>query len=273
MKYALDHGFAPLAFAAPRYAIAGLAMCVLVACREGSLRVPRGDLRLVVFAAVAGVLANQLALVFALDAAAVSTVALLFGTAPIFIALFAQAAGIERVGTAVWAAIALSVAGVGLVIAGAPTTLTPSALGIALGMINAVTWAIFAVAVGPLMRRSPPLRLNAIITAIGALPLLACGLPSIAAQDWGAVTAGAWTAFAFSTLGACVLAPVAWFRAIDRVGASRAAVYANLEPFLAALLAVLVLGDRLSGWQVLGGSVLALGIVVVHGHVRRRSVA
>ena len=53
----------------------------------------------------------------------------------------------------------------------------------------------------------------------------------------------------------------------DRIGANRATLAANLEPFVAAVLAVILLSEPLGLLQIMGGVLIALGILVV----RRRA--
>jgi drug/metabolite transporter (DMT)-like permease len=53
-----------------------------------------------------------------------------------------------------------------------------------------------------------------------------------------------------------------WFTAIDRVGAARASLYANLQPFLGAVFALLVLGEDMSTLQFAGGFVIGAGILL-----------
>jgi drug/metabolite transporter (DMT)-like permease len=53
-----------------------------------------------------------------------------------------------------------------------------------------------------------------------------------------------------------------WFTAIDRVGPSRASLWANLQPFLAAIIALIALSETLTALQVAGGLALAGGIVL-----------
>ena len=55
---------------------------------------------------------------------------------------------------------------------------------------------------------------------------------------------------------------VLWFTAIDRVGPSRASLYANLQPFLGALFALLLLSEKMTALQVVGGLAIAAGIVL-----------
>jgi drug/metabolite transporter (DMT)-like permease len=55
---------------------------------------------------------------------------------------------------------------------------------------------------------------------------------------------------------------VLWFTAIERVGANRAALYSNLQPFLGAAFAVVALGERMGPLAIAGGVVIAAGIVI-----------
>jgi drug/metabolite transporter (DMT)-like permease len=50
---------------------------------------------------------------------------------------------------------------------------------------------------------------------------------------------------------------------LPRVGAARAALLSTWEPVVTVLLAVLVLGDRLSAVQVLGGVLVILAMILV----------
>ena len=50
--------------------------------------------------------------------------------------------------------------------------------------------------------------------------------------------------------------------AIDRVGPSRASVFANLQPFAAVVFAAILLGEHLSAIQIGGGFLIGVGIVV-----------
>ena len=71
----------------------------------------------------------------------------------------------------------------------------------------------------------------------------------------------------FATLGPLVVTNVLWFRSLDRIGASRATLATNLQPFAAALVAVVLLGEHIDVVQILGGVLIAVGILAA----RRRA--
>jgi drug/metabolite transporter (DMT)-like permease len=93
------------------------------------------------------------------------------------------------------------------------------------------------------------------------VPLALAGSPQLANQsfDFGWLV---WLGFAFAVLGPLVTTNLLWFTAIDRVGPSRASLFANLQPFLAAIIALLLLSEKITTVQVLGGLAIGGGIVL-----------
>ena len=96
---------------------------------------------------------------------------------------------------------------------------------------------------------------------IGTLPLFAVGAQQLGSQDYG-FGVSIWLAYAFAVIGPLVVANLLWFGAIGRVGPSRASVFANLQPFLAAIFSLLILSESMTRLQVAGGLAIAAGIVL-----------
>jgi drug/metabolite transporter (DMT)-like permease len=213
-------------------------------------------------AAVFGIWLNQLTFTYSVRLTTAATVALMFGTLPIFVALIAQALGVERPRLRHWVATVVSFSGVALVAAGSSGGLGGDLGGILLGLGAAATWAAYSVAIGPLMQRYSPYRISAFMLLAGSVPLLVSSIGQLVAQDWGALGGLAWAAFVYSLLFSLVFTNVMWFEAIDRVGAARASLYANLNPFLGAFFALVVLSEEMGPLQFAGGLVIAAGILV-----------
>ncbi len=262
-KYILTSGFRPLAYSSVRYAAAALVFTAITFPWERTLRIARRDLPLVGFA-IALLLLNQLSFVYALDFTTATTTALLFGTLPIFTAIFSRLVGVERLSTRFWIAAALSFGGVALVTVGSGGELSGDVWGDLLAVSAAATWAAYSVAIAPLMRRYSPFRLSAVLLLAACVGLALLGSAQLDDQsfDFGSLV---WLSFAFAVLGPLVITNLLWFTAIDRVGPSRSALYANLQPFLAAVIALLVLSETITMLQVAGGLAIGAGIVLARG--------
>ncbi|HLB18324.1 MAG TPA: DMT family transporter, partial [Gaiellaceae bacterium] len=182
-KYILDHGFHPLAYSSIRYSCAALLFAGITFSWEGSLRIALRDLPITVFC-TAVLFANQLSFVYALRFTTATTVALVFGTLPIFTALFARGSGVEHLPLRFWIAAGLSFSGVALVAIGSGGNLSSNLKGDVLALVGAATWAAYSVAIGPLMRRYSPFRLSAVFLLAVTLALLLAGSRQLAAQSF-----------------------------------------------------------------------------------------
>jgi drug/metabolite transporter (DMT)-like permease len=261
-KYALTHGFAPLAYSALRFGLGAALFSSVTFGRERSLRIRRGDVALALGAAVLGIWLNQVSFTYAIRLTTAATVALMFGTLPIFVAFFSHLVGHERLLLRHYLAALVSFAGVALVAAGSGGQISGELGGILLGLAGAATWAAYSVAIAPLMRSYSPYRISAIVLLAGCLPLAASAARQIAEQDWGEPNALAWGGLLYGLVFSLVLTNVMWFTAINRVGATRASLYANLQPFLGAVFALLILEEAFGPLQVAGGLVIGAGIVL-----------
>jgi drug/metabolite transporter (DMT)-like permease len=262
VKYALTHGWEPLAYSSVRFAIGAVLFSAFTYGREGGLRVQRGDVWFMLGAAALGIWLNQLSFVYSVRLTTAATVALMFGTLPIFVALISYALRLEQLRLRHWIATVISFSGVALVALGASGGIGGEIGGILLGLVASLTWAAYSVAMGPLMRRYSPYRISAFMLLAGSVPLLVSAVTQLAGQNWGELGALAWAAFVYSLFFSLVFTNIMWFTAIDRVGAARASLYANLQPFLGAFFALVVLSEEMGALQFAGGFVIGAGILL-----------
>lgn len=258
-RYLLTHGFHPLAYASIRYLAATSLFWAFTWQRERSFRIRLSDGKLVGLAALL-IFLNQLCFVTSIHLTTASTVGLVLGTTPIFVGVIALFVGLERPAGAFWLAAVVSFLGVGLIAGGSRGGLSSDVLGDLLAVGTAATWAGYSVAIAPLMRRYSPFRISALVLALGWVPLALVSIPQLASQSFDGFGPLMWIAFAYAVIGPLFLTNILWFTAIDRVGPSRASLFANLQPFFAVLFALLLLSEHLNRWEVAGGVAIAVGI-------------
>jgi drug/metabolite transporter (DMT)-like permease len=257
-KYLLEHGWLPLAYATIRYFAAISLFWIYTWWRERSFRIARADWIYVAIAA-AMIFVNQLCFVYSLEFAHASTVSLLFGTCPMFVGLISLLFLHARLEPSFWIGAALTLAGVALIAAGAGGGLVSGWKGDLLAIALAVTWASYTLAIAPLMRRYSPYRISAVVLALGWAPLALVSIPQVARQDFS-FTRTAWLGFAYAVIGPLFLTNILWFTAVDRVGAPRASIFNNMQPFFGVLFALLILSESIHGLEIVGGVLIFVGI-------------
>jgi drug/metabolite transporter (DMT)-like permease len=261
-KYVLTHGFRPLAYGSIRYGAAALLAAAVALALERSLAIGgRRSLGLVALASVF-IIVNQFSFVYALKLGSATTVALILGATPIFAAIVSSAVGLERLSRQFWIATAIGLAGVALVALGAGGDLSSDLGGDLLAIVLAVSWALYSVTIAPLMRSYSPYRISAVVLLAMSVPFLAASSPQLAGQDYGSLGGLVWAGLGFAIVGPLFLTNLLWFTAIHRVGPSRATLFANVQPFVAAIFAFLILSEQLHWLQVVGGFTILAGIAL-----------
>ena len=128
-----------------------------------------------------------------------------------------------------------------------------------LAIALAVTWAGYTIAIAPLMRRYSPFRISALVLALGWAPLALVSLPQAARQDFS-FSGTVWLGFAYAVIGPLFLTNILWFTAVDRVGAARASIFNNIQPFFGVLFALLILSESIHALEIAGGVLILAGI-------------
>jgi drug/metabolite transporter (DMT)-like permease len=259
-KYMFEHGWLPLAYGTIRYFAAISLFWIFTYRRERSFRVERTDWRFILLAALF-IFLNQVCFVYGVKLANASTVALLLGATPVFIGLISVALGLESLARTFWIGALVTFGGVGLIAAAASGGLGSSLGGDLIAIATAFTWAAYTVSIAPLMRRYSPYRVSALVLAVGWVPLAVLALASGQLVDesfsfgWKV-----WLGFGYAVVGPLFLTNILFFTAIEKVGAARAALFTNLQPFFSVFFALVLLGESLHTLEIAGGVLIFAGI-------------
>jgi drug/metabolite transporter (DMT)-like permease len=67
---------------------------------------------------------------------------------------------------------------------------------------------------------------------------------------------------AYAGLFALVIAYLLFYRGVQVLGATRTALYSNLQPVIALTVAWLLLGERPTAWQLVGTALVLAGLLL-----------
>ena len=239
-----------------RFVIAGTLLAVLMLLRRE--RWPRGKLALGLLAMGAVGYAGQAFSYFtALKYASASLTALLLYTFPVIVTLIAAVWLHEPLTRRKVVALLLASAGLALTVGDA---LSGSPVGIAFGLGAALIYSVYIAVGTKLTPQAGALPSATVVMLGGALTFLLVSLwqaPVMPHSPLG------WMAIAAIGIMCSVIAALAFFAGLARVGASEAAMLSTFEPVVTVVLAACLLGERLSVSQCLGGAVIIAAVLLL----------
>ena len=94
----------------------------------------------------------------------------------------------------------------------------------------------------------------------GAVPLLLASIPALIATDWSRIGIGGWLALLYSSVISMGVAYIFWYRGLRILGPTRTAVYSNLQPIVALLVAWAFLGENPTIFQGVGAATIIAGV-------------
>lgn len=257
--------FEPGAFIVLRFAIATAIMLVFLRFAESPRPIDKADWGRFLLAGLLGTALVQPLFYYGLSLSTASNTSLIKATSPIFVAIFAWFMLSERLRPRGWLGCGLALAGMALIVQeGLGFELHGRALlGDLLALAGASLWAAYMVVVGPLTKRYSALQVTAYTTLIGTIPLVVLGSPLLAWEDWGRVDAWGWSALLYSAVFGVFLAYVLWNAGIRKIGSTRTAIYQNLSPVIATLVAAVFLGEAITPARLAGAAIIFLGLYLV----------
>jgi drug/metabolite transporter (DMT)-like permease len=251
-------------------AFAGLAL-IVVATRRFATRVSRRQLVLLAALGIGGLALVQWSYFFAIHRLPIGEALLIQYLAPILVAVWARFAWHERVRTRIWLALALSVAGLVLIVELWRGRL--DGVGIAVAGVACLSYTFYLLVAERGTRTRDPISLLAWGFAFAALfwavvepwwsfpsrPLH--GSTSLLAH-LSAVHLPLWLLVVWMVVLGSIVPFLLVVAALPRIGATRTAIVAMLEPVVAILVAWAWLGESLTAVQLVGAALTLSGIAL-----------
>jgi drug/metabolite transporter (DMT)-like permease len=193
--------------------------------------------------------------------------ALLIASVPLYIVLLRALTG-DRPRTATFLGVGVGVVGLGVLLLAGPSGGSGGVFGNAwwgpwLVVVAALGWATGTFCTTRLPVPPNPFALAAVQMLVGGFVLLSISLGIGDRLDVAAVTPVAWWAWAYMSVVVSLGAFSAYAYALATLPVSTVATYAYVNPVIAVLLGVLVVGERFSAVQLLGGAIVLVAVLLV----------
>lgn len=265
----------PLLFAAFRAACAAVLLEAFRRTHERPERIRRTDVPRLILYGLLGVSFNQILFIEGLSRTTAINTTVLTTTIPVFTLAAAAALGRERLTARAAAGIVLAGAGALLLLNAQRFDWSSASFrGDLLLIANCISYSLYLVLSRPVLARYHFVTFTAAVFRYGAVLIVLLALPDLVRFAPGRVSALGWASLAGVIL-LCTVIPYllnAW--ALARVHASHVAFYVFLQPFVATILAILILGEELTAKTVAAALLIfaGLGVAVAGGRLSPRPV-
>lgn len=272
IKYSLSD-LHPLAFNGLRFAIASVTLLIAALASGHNLKVPRADgWRLFGL----GILANaiyQSLFITGVANTRTGNAALILSTTPLFTAVISRLRGQEYFTARGVVGLLLAFAGIVLIILSGrgEVGFGATVYGDFLLLVSTLCWSAYTVGAKRLVNEHGAMKATTLMMLTGTpVFLLACA-PSLLSQRWQAVSPVAWGGLVYSALLAIALAHFIWNYGVRKIGSTRTAIYSNITPIVAMLVAWPALGEVPVAGQIVGAAIIFIGLYFVRSGMRAGS--
>jgi len=208
----------------------------------------------------------QAAFITGLDYTSAGNGAIIMSSAPIWTALLSLVLGTETLSPKAWTGLLVSIMGTATVVAFGSAEIDLSSellVGNLLILGAAMLWGSYTALIRPVVSKHSPLSLTVIALLLCLPPLALLAIPFWSETDWDRMSAAYWFAVFFSGALSTGIAIVFWNNAVRSLGASHTAAFGNLVPLVALVSGYLILGDPILPAQILGGTLIIGGLVLM----------
>ena len=258
----------PLALNALRFPIAAIGLWVLVSKIDGPLMPDPNDMVRIIVLGFLGNVAYQLCFIYGLNSTLAGNASLILASAPVWTLILSSLVGEEQPSIRVVIGVAGTLVGIFMVIQSSSDVDTFASPSTSIGggvliLIASVLWAMYTVGGKNPVTHYGALRVTAWTLWVATPVIFFLGLPDLMRTDLKTLTPQAWIGTVYAGLLGVGLAYLLWYRAVERIGNTRTAVYSNLVPVAALFTAWIWLGEIPSILQLLGAAIILGSLTLV----------
>ncbi|MFZ0336358.1 MAG: DMT family transporter [Candidatus Acidiferrales bacterium] len=251
----------PYALTSFRMTLSAILMLPIYFARPRRSRLNRKDLWNFAVLGFLGVVINRGLFIMGLDYTTASHSALIVATGPILVLVLARAHNLEKVTRAKITGMAICFAGVAILVAGEEFHRRAGTwVGDSITLVGTTGFALYTVLAKKVARQYDTISMNTFCNLAGAIFISPLAVREAVRLDWASVGTIGWLGLAYTVLVSSVGAYLIFFWALAHLPASRLAVFTYVEPPLAALLAVILLGESLTKALLIGGGLILAGV-------------
>jgi drug/metabolite transporter (DMT)-like permease len=231
-----------------------------------TLTLPRREWPALIAIGLMGVV-YQVLFTYGLRATSVANNALIIASTPVWVVMANAIRSQERITRGALIGVFLALGGVVIIVVsrftGQGASEQATLIGDLVSLLASWVWAINILISRKPLERNPTLPATFWVVAWGALAQIVLALPGLVDMNWSVLGPGVILGLLYAGVASIALGYVIWNRGVKVLGTTRTTVYTYLQPIVAAVTAILFLGESFTLWLVVGAALVLAGLVLV----------
>ena len=266
VQYIAKRGVPPFGLNVIRVGVSSLLFWSLLLLFKQKVGVRKEHVPRFLLCAITGVVINQLLFIKGLTLTLSIHASLLILVTPIFITFIAAWIGREALNIFKITGLILGIGGSIILVlqkesSGAGTNIL---LGNILVILNAISYAFYFVLVKPLMKEYHPFEVIRWLFAFGFIFMLPIGWIEFSSIQWAALSTTDFLVLGVIVFFATFLAYLFNLYGISRLGASITGAYIYTQPIFAGIIAVFIMGEKLTLQKIIAAALIIGGVLLVN---------
>ena len=253
----------PFTFAFFRFMLASVVLLAVSRLTKHNIHIERRDWPRIVLLGILIIPLNQTLFLVGQSMTTAGHGSFLFATTPIWIFILALIHLREQFLWRRACGIVIAVIGVAIIITtGAIEMGRQFLVGDLIILVSVVAWGYYTVLGKPLMQKYGAICITAYSLIAGSIIYFPFGLYQALHYDYSQSTLAAWGTVAYMAIGLSLIVYVLWAWVLKYMEASRIAVYHNVQPVIATLVAWFWLDEQLGIPFIVGGAIVLSGVII-----------
>ena len=253
----------PITLTMLRSVMAAVGLLMIAGIRKTKFKFQKEDYRMIIFLSFLAIPVNQFLFLLAMKYTTPTNAALLYGSSPAVVLLISHLMGRERVNWKKGIGVAIAFCGIFIIVFERGIDLQSDyAIGNLLLFVAMLAWALYTIQGRVLVLRYGAFTTSSVTMILGTVMFIPIGMIGTIEFDYSKLTINHLWGLLYLSLGTSIFAYLLWYYALSRIAASRVAIFANLQPILTTILAVVLLGQIITTAFIIGGCIALTGVVL-----------
>lgn len=235
-------------------------------------KVEKADLKQMAWLALFGVVINQVFFIYGLSITTPINSSIIMISNPIIVFILTLFILRERISILKFSGLTLAIIGAVMILRyrGNFEVGSNTIAGDLMTLVNSASWAIFTVLVKRIMTKYNTVTAMRWMFLFGSIYIIPVGLPETLQTNWHIFTPNACYALLFVIIATTFFAYFLNIYGLRELSPNTVSAYIYLQPFLAALFAIIMGEDELTATKIVSGILIILGLFLINKKTKKK---